>query len=131
MFNVLIVDDTRSVHAFLKELLSKSEGIKVESAFNGLEAIRVLQNHEKKNEKFDLILLDWEMPEMNGPDTVLEIKRLGIQIPVMMMTTKNGADDITKMLKIGVSEYLMKPFTIDILFEKMAFVTGRTLNYAN
>ena len=126
MFNVLIVDDTRSVHAFLKELLSKSEGIAVESAFNGVEAIRTLQ----KNKNFDLILLDWEMPEMNGPDTVVELKRLGIQIPVMMMTTKNGADDITRMLILGVSEYLMKPFTIDILFEKMAFVTGRALNYA-
>lgn len=47
-----------------------------------------------------------------------------------MMTTKNSAEDIQTMLNLGVSEYLLKPFTAEILFQKITFVTGQELPYA-
>ena len=126
MLKILIVDDTKSVHAFVKSLLSKASGIEVSSVFNGAEAVELLKN----NSSFDLILLDWEMPILNGPDTFASFKSLGFQIPTIMMTTKNKPEDIERMLLMGVSEYLMKPFTIDILFEKIEFVTGLGISYA-
>ncbi|MBU6153808.1 MAG: response regulator [Bdellovibrionales bacterium] len=126
MFKVLIVDDTKSVHAFVKNLLLKSKEVEVTSVHNGAEAVELL----KENDQFDLILLDWEMPVLNGPETFLAIKGMGLRIPTIMMTTKNDPEDIQKMFSAGIDEYLMKPFTIDILFQKMEWVSGKAFSYA-
>lgn len=124
--DILIIDDTRSVHAFVKNLLSNASGIQVMSAMNGQEGWYELQ----KGKVFDLILLDWEMPIMDGPTTLIKIKSSGVSTPVIMMTTKNEPEDIERILGLGASEYLMKPFTVDILFEKIGFVLGRSIPYA-
>ncbi len=121
-----MVDDTKSVQAFVKALLAKAPGIEVTSVYNGLEAVELL----KQKSDFDLILLDWEMPKMDGPTAFVEFKKMGVKTPTVMMTTKNSPEDIMKMLELGVAEYLMKPFTIDILFEKIETATGRGFSYA-
>ena len=126
MFRILIVDDMKTVHSFAKNLLSKATDLSVTSVFNGQEAIQLL----KTGETFDLIFLDWEMPILTGPETMTKYKELNLNIPVIMMTTKNNPEDIQRMLTLGVSEYMLKPFTIDIIFEKIMFATGRTFQYA-
>ncbi len=126
MFQILVVDDTKSVQAFVKDLLRKVPEISTQSVYNGAEAIKLL---EQKN-KFDLILLDWEMPVLNGPETFQKIKELAITTPTIMMTTKNLPEEISQMLNMGVAEYLMKPFTFDILLEKIEFVSGRFFSHA-
>lgn len=126
MFKVLIIDDTRSVHAFVKNLLLKSKEVEVTSVYDGAEAVELLE----QNDQFDLILLDWEMPVLNGPESFIAIKNMNLGIPVIMMTTKNDPDDIQKMFSLGIDEYLMKPFTIDILFQKIEWVTGKAFSYA-
>ncbi len=126
MFRILIVDDTKSIHSFVNNLLSKSKDIQSTSVFNGALAAELL----KQRQDFDLILLDWEMPVLNGPSTFDEFLRMGIKIPTVMMTTKNAPEDIQLMLSKGVAEYLMKPFTIDILFEKIEYASGKVLSYA-
>ncbi|MGE3610975.1 MAG: response regulator transcription factor [Bacteriovoracaceae bacterium] len=123
MFRILIVDDTKSVHSFVKHILSRNRNIKTESVFNGSEALVLL----KKDSAFDAILLDWEMPLINGPETLQALKRHDIPIPVVMMTTKNAITDIQTAMALGASEYIMKPFTEDILFEKLSLVTGKEL----
>ncbi len=124
-FKILVVDDTRSVHAFVKALLAKAEGIESTVALDGLQAIEALRS----GQSFDLILLDWEMPNLTGPETLRKMKEMGASIPTVMMTTKNSQEDIMTMLEAGAVEYIMKPFTIDILFEKISFATGRTFRY--
>ena len=129
MIRVLIVDDTKSVHAFVKALISKSKDVQSVSVFDGLQAVELLA----KDRSFDLILLDWEMPNLTGPETFAKFLEMGINhgvIPTIMMTTKNSPDDIAKMLGMGVAEYMMKPFTIDIFFEKLEAVCGKSLTYA-
>lgn len=126
MFRILIVDDSKAVHAFVKNLLSKSKEVSVTDVYDGLQAVELL----KQNKNFDLILLDWEMPNMDGPTTFGHFVKMNLGIPTIMMTTKNAPEDISKMLNMGVSEYLLKPFTIDILFEKIEFVSGKALPYA-
>ena len=74
--------------------------------------------------------MDWEMPVLNGLDTLSELKKKGVSIPVLIMTTKNSPEDIAQMLDRGASEYLMKPFTIDILFYKIELCTGKFISYA-
>ena len=126
MFRILIIDDTKSVHAFVKNLLSKSNEIETTSVFNGALAVDLL----KENRNFDLIFLDWEMPVLNGPAAFSELKKMGVTIPTIMMTTKNEPQDIQDMFNQGVAEYLMKPFTVDILFEKIEYVSGKVFKYA-
>jgi two-component system chemotaxis response regulator CheY len=122
----LIVDDTKSIHSFVRVLLAKVPGLELESVFNGEEALQRLA----AGERYDLVLLDWEMPVLNGPGTLAKIAAMGYSVPVVMMTTKNAPDEIAQMLKLGATEYLMKPFTADILFEKLSLVTGRDFSYA-
>lgn len=118
---VLMIDDTRTVHSFLRSVLSKAQGVEITSAMNGQEGWTALE----REQDFDVILLDWEMPVMNGIETLAKIRSQGIVVPIIMMTTKNEPDDIRKALEIGATEYMMKPFTSDILFEKMSAVLGR------
>jgi len=73
---------------------------------------------------FDLILLDWEMPVKDGPTTFKELKTMGLKTPVFMLTSKNNPSDIIQMLEEGVTEYMMKPFTADIVREKITMTLG-------
>ena len=126
MFRILIVDDTKMIHTFVKELLKGVGGIEFCDAFDGVQAIEIL----KRDSNFNLVLLDWEMPKMTGPECLQEIKSFGMQTPVIMMTTKNAPADIARLLENGAAEYLLKPFTTDILTEKIAYVCGEDFSYA-
>jgi len=125
-YRFLIVDDSKTVHAFLQEVFKKVKGVEWVDAFNGDEALAKLST----DKNFDLIFLDWEMPVKTGPETIQAIRAGNITIPVLMMTSRNKPEDIEQMLVAGASEYLMKPFTADILIEKIAFACGKTLAYA-
>lgn len=117
---ILCIDDSKSVHVFLKHCLSEiCENMT--SVYDGEEAVELFQ---KSQPKFDIIFLDWEMPKKTGPETFEEFKKMGITTPVIMLTSKNSADNIMQMLSAGVSEYVMKPFTKDILIEKIQSVIG-------
>ncbi len=126
MFRILIVDDSKAIHTFVRDMLSANPEIETYSVYDGTQAISLLGT--QKN--FDLVLLDWEMPNLDGPGTFPQIRKLLPTTPVLMMTSKNTTEDITYMLEMGVAEYLMKPFTSDILFEKIEFVTGRNMSRA-
>lgn len=126
MFRILIVDDTKSVHAYLKLILVKVDGVTIESVFDGQQAVSRL----KKSQDFDLILLDWEMPILNGPQTLKELKKIQLLPPVIMLTSKNEIADIELVLELGASEFVMKPFTADILFEKIDSVARKEWVYA-
>lgn len=127
MCHILVVDDTRSVHAYLKSLLAPISGIKITDVFNGAEAIEVLA----ANQSFSVILLDWEMPVLDGIGTLRKLGEMGCPIPVVMMTTKNSPEEIGAALEAGAGDFIMKPFTLDILLEKIETFHGKPLNYAS
>jgi CheY-like chemotaxis protein len=110
----LCIDDSKAVHAFLHQCLEPFTQ-SVTDAFDGLEAVEIL----KKTQGFDLIFLDWEMPRLDGPGTFEEMKKMKINIPVLMLTSKNDPNDIVRMIEAGVSDYLLKPFTADIIESKI------------
>lgn len=116
---ILIIDDSKTIHNFLKNYLKDYQCL-LESTFNGQEGLDYL----KKDKSFDLILLDWEMPVKTGPETFDDIQKLCASIPVVMMTSRNSMDDISLMVTKGVKEYLIKPFTQDILISKLESVVG-------
>lgn len=130
MSKVLVVDDSKSVHAFLRDCFSGT-GVELLQAMDGkqcLEQLDALADPANPGKStVDLILLDWEMPVLDGPGTYAELKRRHNHIPVIMMTSRNSMDDITLMVVAGVSEYIMKPFTRDILIDKIRSVVSGIL----
>jgi len=117
---LLSVDDSKAVHAFIQRSFDGSP-FQVVHAYSAADATKVLN---ERSAQFSLILLDWEMPEMSGPEYLPILKERFPHLPVIMLTSKNAAEDIEKMLLAGASEYIMKPFTPDILIEKINSVLG-------
>ena len=115
---ILSIDDSRGVHAYL-DLCFQGTPHSLHHAMSGEEGLDWLGRQAA-----DLIFLDWEMPGLTGPEVFEEISRKGIKTPVIMMTSKNKPSEIEAMLGKGVSEYVMKPFTPDIVFEKIESVLG-------
>lgn len=119
---ILVVDDSKAVHAYVKSLFHGLNHDLV-TATNGKEAVEILTKANFQG--IDLVLLDWEMPIMDGASTLLEIRGKSASLPVIMVTSKSDIGDVAKMLENGANEYVMKPYTKDILFEKIGQVVGR------
>ncbi len=115
---VLIVDDSKAIFMMVSAMLKEKNHISL-WAQNGKEAIEFL----KKEGDLKIILLDWNMPVMSGPEFLEEYSKQKLSnVPIIMMTTENKPDNIRKALSLGASEYIMKPFTSDILFDKIGLV---------
>jgi len=112
----LIVDDSSFVREYLRHLLDRM-GIACEEAVDGSDALAVLTEQKE----FDLMLLDVNMPVMNGLECVKAVRqaRLHPGMKVMMVTTEADNSFITTALDNGADEFLMKPFTPESLREKM------------
>jgi two-component system chemotaxis response regulator CheY len=92
-------------------------------AVNGKDALKVI---ESEKAAVDLVLADWNMPEMNGPDLVKRLRQNPdfISLKVIMVTAETEVDHIVSALEAGANEYVMKPFTKEILREKLEMVGG-------
>ena len=112
----LIVDDSSFVREYLRHLLDRM-GIACEEAVDGSDALAVLTDEKE----FDLMLLDVNMPVMNGLECVKALReaKMHPQMKVMMVTTEADNSFITRALDNGAYEFLMKPFTPESLREKM------------
>jgi two-component system, chemotaxis family, chemotaxis protein CheY len=114
----LIVDDSRFVRGFLRGLL-EPKGIECEEAADGQAGLDRM--HE--GETFDIVLLDWNMPVMNGFDMLKEMRAEGYEgVKVLMVTTEAENDYIERALDAGADEYLMKPFDHEALDEKLVML---------
>jgi two-component system chemotaxis response regulator CheY len=114
----LIVDDSRFVRDFLRGLLEE-RGIECAEAADGCAALDQLHG----NDIFDLALVDWNMPRMNGLDMLKQMRAEGYTgVKVMMVTTEAENDFILRALDAGADEYLMKPFDDEALGEKLAIL---------
>lgn len=112
----LIVDDSSFIREYLRHLLDRM-GIYCVEAADGNAALEVLANQQD----FDLMLLDVNMPVMNGLECVKALRKAKLQpeMKVMMVTTEADNSFISKALDNGADEFLMKPFTPESLREKM------------
>jgi two-component system chemotaxis response regulator CheY len=114
----LIVDDSRFVRDYLRGLLVNM-GIECEEAADGQAGL----SHLRESEPFDLALIDWNMPVMDGLDMLKNLRAEGYSdVKVMMVTTEAEDDFILRSLDAGADEYLMKPFDIEALTEKLAML---------
>lgn len=114
----LIVDDSRFVRGFLRGMLEE-KGIECVEAAEGRAALDLL----REDPQFDLALVDWNMPVMNGLEFLTAIRAEGYDsIKVLMVTTEAENDFIVRALDAGADEYLMKPFDEEALADKLAML---------
>ena len=109
---ILIVEDVESNYLYLNAVLSKLVA-RVEWVKNGLEAV----DFAKKNSDIDLILMDLQMPEMNGYDATREIRKIYPDLPIIAQTAFAMSDDRAKAIEAGCNDYLAKPIRSKDLLE--------------
>src|SRR5437762_13620132 len=112
----LVVDDSRFMRVLLASML-KELGFEVSEAADGREALDRLRQDGKP----DVALVDWNMPVMSGHDFIKAVRasaELG-DLPLMMVTTETELDQVSVALAAGANEYVMKPFTRDVIKEKL------------
>lgn len=112
-FRVLLVDDeTEFLETLVKRL--KKRKLDVTSAESGKEALRVLQETE-----IDVVVLDVRMPDMDGLETLREIKKIRPSVEVIMLTGHANVEVAIQGMELGAFDYLMKPMDIDELLYKL------------
>ena len=111
----LVVDDARVVRKVARKIF-EDLGFSVEEAVDGQDAVAKV-----KATLPEVILLDWNMPVMNGLACLAAVRQLPLatQPRIIMCTTENECDKITRALETGADEYIMKPFDSDILRAKL------------
>jgi two-component system chemotaxis response regulator CheY len=112
----LVIDDSRVVRIIIGNIL-REIGMDVLEAANGLEALEQIE----RNPDVDLMLVDWNMPQMNGFDFIRAVrsKREYDAVRILMVTSESQSEQVTKALNAGANEYLMKPFNKDVLVAKL------------
>ena len=113
---VLVVDDSRAARSLIGRMV-RELGFEVVEAAQGREALEQLVAHAP----IDLVLVDWNMPEMDGFEFVVAARADGRfdTVPVVMCTSETEMSQVVRALEAGASEYIMKPFTKDILRGKL------------
>ncbi|MEE9910448.1 MAG: sigma-54 dependent transcriptional regulator [Deltaproteobacteria bacterium] len=115
--NILIVEDGRSQREMLRDFLI-SEGHTVLEADNGEAALKAVANHH-----FDLILLDYKMPGMDGLEVLKEVKKINHEIDVVIITAYGTIETAVEAIKVGAIDYITKPVELEellILVERVA-----------
>lgn len=110
-FTVLIADDDTGIRNFLRRGL-RLEGYNVIEAASGETAVELTQRFHP-----DLVILDWMMPGIDGPEALRRIRALGETIPVIFMTGREG--DRTDGLKLGADDYFVKPISFAMLVDRL------------
>jgi CheY-like chemotaxis protein len=112
---LLVDDDIRNIYSLTNAL--EDEGIQCITAENGKAALKMLKEHPA----IDLVLMDVMMPEMDGYEATLEIRKLDEfkKLPIIALTAKAMKGDKDKCLDVGMSDYISKPVNIDQLLSLM------------
>ena len=116
----LVIDDSRAMRLILARI-ARQLGFDVIEAGNGQEALDLLATLDAPP---DLALVDWNMPEMNGLEFVVAVRRDAQyrSMTLMMVTTESEQGQIVRALAAGAHEYVIKPFTADAIRDKLALL---------
>lgn len=119
---LLVVDDSSTMRRIIKNTLSRLGYEDVLEGEDGLQGWVALN----ENPDTGMLITDWNMPEMNGLELVKKVRADArfVDLPIIMVTTEGGKAEVITALKAGVNNYIVKPFTPQVLKEKLAAVLG-------
>jgi len=112
---ILVVDDDEMTRHFLSHILAQ-QGFLLETAPDGEQALTLL-----REKAFDIILLDIEMPGLNGLETLKRIRKdyLKKDLPVLMVTANDQSTEIIQAFDMGANDYVVKPLDVPVLFARI------------
>ncbi|OHD94609.1 MAG: two-component system response regulator [Sulfurimonas sp. GWF2_37_8] len=119
---LLVVDDSSTMRRIIKNTLARLGYTDILEGGDGLEGWAALD----ANPDIEMLITDWNMPEMNGLELVKKVRAdmRFKDLPIIMVTTEGGKAEVITALKAGVNNYIVKPFTPQVLKEKLAAVMG-------
>ncbi len=119
MKSALILDDSKAMRMILRKIMTEL-GFEVKEAGNGVEGMDLLE----KEGAVDLVLVDWNMPEMNGFEFIMAVRSRNEykKIRLVVVSSEAQAQNMERMFEAGADEYVTKPFTRDILKKKLELV---------
>jgi len=116
---ILVVDDSSTMRRIIINTLSRIGYTNVVEADNGKTGLEKLAQGG-----VEMIITDWNMPEMDGLEFVGVVRTSDTKIPILMVTTNAAKEDIVSALQAGVNNYVVKPFTPETLKEKIESLLG-------
>lgn len=119
MMQALVIDDSRAVRMIVGNILRK-QGYHVFDAGNGQEGLEKLQ----ANPDISLVLVDWNMPVMDGLEFIQAVRRERSwdAVRLVMVTTETESEQVQRAISAGANEYVMKPFTPEVLVAKLSLL---------
>ncbi len=118
--NILLVDDSRTMRSIEKRILNDLGFTDITEACDGIDALSKVGAQTP-----DLLLVDWNMPNMDGLTFVKQCRSKGIKSPIIMVTTEGEKSRVVEAIKAGVNNYVVKPFTPEVLSERINATLGR------
>jgi two-component system chemotaxis response regulator CheY len=113
---ILLVDDSAPIRAIQKKVLAALGDVEFTESADGMDALRLFATRQ---EPFDLVLIDFDMPQVDGNALARRFRQLDPAIPVVMCTVEAGRQRVLDAIKAGVNNYLIKPFTPEALLERV------------
>ena len=119
---LLVVDDSSTMRRIIKNTLARLGYKDILEGADGVEG----WNQMDSNPDIEMLITDWNMPEMNGLELVKKVRADArfADVPIIMVTTEGGKGEVITALKAGVNNYIVKPFTPQVLKEKLGAVMG-------
>ncbi len=119
---LLVVDDSSTMRRIIKNTLARLGYKDILEGADGVEGWSQMDS----NPDIDMLITDWNMPEMNGLELVKKVRADARfkDTPIIMVTTEGGKAEVITALKAGVNNYIVKPFTPQVLKEKLGAVMG-------
>lgn len=112
---VLVADDSSTMRKIILRSLQAVGVPEAAEAADGEEAVTLF----KTNGGYDLVLTDWNMPKKSGLEVIREIRQIDTAVPIIMVTTEAEKSRVLEAIQAGVTDYLVKPFTADMLRQKL------------
>lgn len=114
MSSVLVVDDSGTMRKIVIRALNHVGIMDTVEAGDGAEGLAAFQKNSIR-----LVMTDWNMPNKTGLELARDIRALGSKVPIIMITTESEKGRVVEAIQAGVTDYLMKPFTQEVLQEKL------------
>lgn len=111
---ILVIEDSRTMRAIIRGVLAQLGHHDVTEAEDGLDALTMVAETDP-----ELVLLDWNLPNLDGLAVAKRIRAQGRRMPIIMVTTEVARSRVVEAIKAGVDNYVVKPFTPDILSQRI------------